>query len=516
MNFNNLGEILSFNAKIRPNKTYIYYEKKRFTYKEIDELTNKVAKVFLKFGITKGDRVCILLENSPEFIITYFGIAKAGGVAVPLNTYLKEEEIQYIISNAEAKILVTSSKFTDVVKEQKRLSPCLKNIFTYDHSSFESLNIMNLANSESSSHPGIKIHHEDLAVFIYTSGTTGHPKGAMLTHYNLLSNIDACLKVFHIDHTYKVLLVLPMFHSYTFTASVLLPTYAGCGIIVLSSIMELKKKSFKRILLFQRPNFFLGVPQIYTALARANIPSWFAKFLYPIKIHISGGAPLPEDIINEFYRKYKKPIIEGYGLSEASPVVAVNPLNKQKPYSVGPALPGIEVKIVNDDEEELPIGEVGELIIRGPNVMKGYWKMEDATAMTIRNGWLFTGDLAKIDHEGYIYIVDRKKDLILVKGINVYPREIEERLYLYEGIDAAAVIGLPDKQSGEVPVAFIKVKDGAKIDLNDLKEYLKKHLANFKIPKHIYIKDDLPMTATGKVLKRKLKEMVLAQSIDLR
>lgn len=511
MNYKNLGEMISFNAKIRPNKKYLYYENKKLTYQDVDKLSNKIAKTFIKFGINKGDRVCILLENSPEFIITYFGIVKAGGVGVPLNTYLKEEEIQYIISNAEAKVLVTSSKFDEVVRNQKRLCPTLKNIFTYDHADFESLNLAHLADAETDDNPFIKVGLDDLAVLIYTSGTTGHPKGAMLTHGNLLFDVDACLKVFKIDHTFRALLVLPMFHSYTFTASVLLPTYAGCSIIILPSIMDLKKKSFKRILLFQRPNFFLGVPQIYTALARANVPTWFAKFLYPIKIHISGGAPLPEDIINEFYAKYKKPIFEGYGLSEAAPVVSVNPLNKQKPYSVGPALPGIEVKIVNDDEEELPIGEVGELIVRGPNIMKGYWKMEDATALTIRNGWLFTGDLAKLDKDGYIYIVDRKKDLILVKGINVYPREIEERLYLYEGIDAAAVIGVPDKQSGEIPVAFIKVKEGYKIDLNDLKDYLKKHLANFKIPKHIYIKDDLPMTAIGKVLKRKLKEMVINQ-----
>lgn len=514
MNFKNLGEILTFNAGIRPNKTYIYFEKMKFSYREVDIMTNKIAKVLIKFGITKGDRVAVLLENSPEFIITYFGIAKAGGVAVPINTFLKEDEIQYILNNSEAKILVSSSKFSDVLKNQKKLCSNLKNIFTYDHADFESLNLHQLASAEKDDNPHVNIGHEDLAVFIYTSGTTGHPKGAMLTHSNLLYNIDACLKVFKINHTYKILLVLPMFHSYTFTASVLLPTYAGCGIIVLSSIMELKKKSFKRILLFQRPNFFLGVPQIYTALARANIPSWFAKFLYPIKIHVSGGAPLPEDIINEFYDKYKKPIIEGYGLSEASPVVSVNPLNKQKPYSVGPALPGVEVKIVNDDEIEVPVGEVGELIVRGPNVMKGYWKMKDATALTVRNGWLFTGDMAKVDKDGYIYIVDRKKDLIISKGINIYPREIEEYLYLYDGVDAAAVIGVPDKQSGEVPVAFIKIKDGCNVDILSLKDYLKKHLANFKIPKHIFIRNDIPMTATGKVLKRKLKEMVIDQFVS--
>jgi long-chain acyl-CoA synthetase len=293
----------------------------------------------------------------------------------------------------------------------------------------------------------------------------------------------------------------------------MLPTFTGCSIIILKSVMELKKKSFKKVLLFKRPTFFLGVPQVYTALSKAKLPNWFIKFLYPVRIHVSGGAPLPEEILKEFVGKFKRPILEGYGLSEASPVVSVNREEEQRPYSVGPALPGVEVKVVDDNEVELPVGEVGELIVKGPNVMKGYWNMPEATNMTVKNGWLFTGDMAKLDEDGFIYIVDRKKDLIIVKGINLYPREIEELIYTYEGVEAAAVIGIPDKASGEVPVAYILPKEGAKLDAGKIKEYLKEHLANYKIPKHIYIVNELPLTATGKVLKRKLKEQVLGDAV---
>jgi long-chain acyl-CoA synthetase len=272
--------------------------------------------------------------------------------------------------------------------------------------------------------------------------------------------------------------------------------------------MELRKKTFRKVLIFKRPTFFLGVPQVYSALTKAKMPPWFIKFIYPVKIHVSGGAPLPEETLNNFIEKFKKPIIEGYGLSEASPVVCVNRLEWQKPYSVGLPLANVQVKAVNEEEEEVPTGQVGELIIKGPNVMKGYWKMPEATNNTIKNGWLFTGDMGKIDEDGFVYIVDRKKDLIIVKGINVYPREIEELIYMFENVEAAAVIGLKDDVNGEIPVAYVMPKEGETVDTHALKDYLRKHLANFKLPRHIYLVDDLPMTATGKVLKRKLKEQI--------
>ncbi len=270
----------------------------------------------------------------------------------------------------------------------------------------------------------------------------------------------------------------------------------------------MKKESFKKILIFQRPTIMLGVPQIYSVMAKSPMPKWFIKLLYPIKIHISGGAALPAEIFDQFKKKFGINVIEGYGLSEASPVVALNPLNKQKQGTVGVTLPNVQAKVIGPDETELPKGQVGELIIKGPNVMQGYWHMPQATDDAIKNGWLFTGDFATMDEEGYISIVDRKKDLIIVKGMNVYPREVEEVIYKFPGVDAVAVIGIPSIEHGEIIAAYIQAKENETINEKDLRNYLAKHLANFKLPRIIKITEDIPLTATGKVLKRELKELV--------
>jgi long-chain acyl-CoA synthetase len=509
MNYNNLGEMFLSVATKKGSKKYIFFENDVYTYSEAKNLILKYANALKKQGLKKGDRVGVLLENSPEFIFAIFAIFVNGAVAVPINTFLKKDEISYILSNCEAKFLISSDVFYDEIKDLNVKS--LQNKFSFGSQKLPDLK--KFAEGESADFTIPEMNLDDIAILIYTSGTTGNPKGAMLTHKNLLSNCDACNVAFKIKKNDRFLLFLPMFHSYAFTTCIMLPTFTGCSIIILKSVMELKKKSFKKVLLFKRPTFFLGVPQVYTALSKAKLPNWFIKFLYPVRIHVSGGAPLPEEILKEFVGKFKRPILEGYGLSEASPVVSVNREEEQRPYSVGPALPGVEVKVVDDNEVELPVGEVGELIVKGPNVMKGYWNMPEATNMTVKNGWLFTGDMAKLDEDGFIYIVDRKKDLIIVKGINLYPREIEELIYTYEGVEAAAVIGIPDKASGEVPVAYILPKEGAKLDAGKIKEYLKEHLANYKIPKHIYIVNELPLTATGKVLKRKLKEQVLGDAV---
>lgn len=505
MKYKNIADMFLTVTKEKGSKKYLFFEDKVYKFSQTRDIVIKYAKALKERGLEKGDRVGVLLENSPEFIFSIFAIFLNGAIAVPINTLLKHEEISYILNNCEAKFLISSDNFWDEIKDLN--VPSLVDKFSFQNGNLT--NLSPLAERQNLDFDTPEIELDDIAILIYTSGTTGNPKGAMLTHMNLLSNVDACNKAFKIKNNDRFLLFLPMFHSYAFTTCIMLPTFVGCSIIILRSVMELKKKSFKYILLFKRPTFFLGVPQVFTALSRAKLPKWFIKFLYPVRIHVSGGAPLPEEILKEFEAKFKRPIIEGYGLSEASPVVSVNRLEEQRPYSVGPALPGVEVKVVDDNEVELPIGEVGELIVKGPNVMKGYWGMPEITKMTIKNGWLFTGDMAKLDKDGFIYIVDRKKDLIIVKGINLYPREIEELLYTVEGVEAAAVIGIPDKSSGEIPVAYLLPKEGAKLNPSAIKEYLKKHLANFKIPRHIYIVDELPLTATGKVLKRKLREQVL-------
>lgn len=504
MKFKTLGEMFLKNASELSKKKFIFFDQKTYSYKEAEDKVFQFAKQLKSRGLKQGDRVGVLLENSPGFIFSVFSVFINGGVAVPINTFLKQDEISYILKDSGAKFLITSENFAEETGDIRISS--LNNIFYVENDMLKGIDL-----PEDTAKMSIpEMNADDVAILIYTSGTTGNPKGAMLTHKNLISNVDACNQAFKIRKKDRFLLFLPMFHSYAFTTCVMLPTFTGCSIIILKSVMELKKKSFKNILLFKRPTFFLGVPQVYTALSKAKLPQWFIKFLYPVRIHVSGGAPLPEEILNTFVSKFKKPILEGYGLSEASPVVSVNREEFQKPYSVGPALPGVDVKVVDDNEVEVPFGEVGELIVKGPNVMKGYWNMPDATSVTIKNGWLFTGDFAKIDKDGFISIVDRKKDLIIVKGINLYPREIEELIYTFEGVETAAVIGVPDKASGEVPVAYVMPKEGSDVDAEDLKDFLKNKLANFKIPKHIYITRDLPLTATGKVLKRKLRDQVLA------
>ncbi len=512
MLYPNLAEMFYDKTKKLKNKKCLLFEDKVYTYSEVNKKSNKIANILIEQDIGKGDRVGILLENSPEFIIAFFAITKCGAIAVPLNIFLKKDEIRYILNDCKASYLITANSFDSSVNGLQNEIESLKSILAFEETSFASLDMDKLQYNVSDENLNTEIDKEDIAVLIYTSGTTGNPKGAMLTHKNLLSNCDGCLEAFKVKSKDKFLLFLPMFHSYAFTTCVLLPLYSSASIIILRSVMEIKKKSFKKILIYKRPTFFLGVPQVYSALAKAKMPGWFIKFVYPVRLHVSGGAPLPEEILKNFNEKFKRPIIEGYGLSEASPVVSVNRLKRQKPYSVGLPLKDIEVKIVNEDEVEVPIGEVGELIIKGPNVMKGYWNMKYATDETIKNGWLFTGDLAKVDEEGFIYIVDRKKDLIIVKGMNVYPREIEELLYLHEKIEAAAVIGVKDSASGEVPAAYIMPKENQTLEEKELKEYLKQHLANYKIPKYFHIVDELPMTATGKVLKRVLKEKIAENS----
>jgi len=509
MSIKTVHGLLEKQAVRHSRKKYLFSGDDRYTYSETNKRANKIAHLLIEKGLQKGDRVSIMLENSPEFFFAYFGILKAGGIVIPVNTFLKQEEVAYLINDSGSRFFITSQNFDYVGAEIGKVCENLETVYAFHETAFTSDNLNVETENCPDTNPDCGSEDSDFAVFIYSSGTTGHPKGAMLTHKNMIENAAACLKRFVVNSKDRFLLFLPAFHSYAMMTCVVLPTYTGSSIVILESVNDLKKKSFKKILLYIRPTFFLGVPQVYTALIKSKMPKFFIKFLYPVRLHVSGGAPLPEEILEKFVEKFKRPIIEGYGLSEASPVVAANLMKKQKPLSVGPALDGVEVKIVDENEKELAVGEVGELIVRGPNVMAGYWNMPELTEKTLRNGWLFTGDLAKLDEEGYIYIVDRKKDLIIVKGINVYPREIEEVLHKHPMVEAAAVIGLPDKSSGEIPVAYIKPKDGCEITEKEMKSYLKEHLANYKIPKHIHMENNLPMTATGKILKRELKDKVL-------
>ncbi len=516
--YRNFYEMVEANAKLIPNKTALFIDKRKVSNLRLKEKVDTFAR-FLEFSAVKnGDKVAIIVANSEEFIVSFLAITKIGAVAVPINTFLKYEELAYIVQDSDSKLVISSPELCDETKNLLNIPRVEKIVWTgkyekLDEKNYSFLEITNsMETHEQISNPP---NLNDLACIIYTSGTTGKPKGAMLTYRNMFSNMVAGDEVFNITGKDRFIVYLPMFHSFTLTIMVLLPLYAQSSLIIVKSIFP-----FSNVLkqtLLKGVTIFLGAPAVYNAMLKAKIP-WYFMFFNKIRLFISGSAPLSQQAIDDFAIKFKKAtLLEGYGLSECSPAVAVNRQELQKPLSVGPALPSYEIKIVNDEMMELPLGEVGEVIVRGDCVMKGYYNRPDATDETIVNGWLLTGDLGKMDEDGYLYIVDRKKDLIISKGINIYPREIEELLYKYEGIEACAVIGVKDKSADEDVLAFIQTKDGVdEIPEKLLRKYLKSHLANFKIPKQFYTVEELPKNATGKVLKRVLKDEVAKGKFKLK
>ncbi|MBV5277951.1 MAG: fatty acid--CoA ligase [Campylobacteraceae bacterium] len=507
--YQNFYEIIEANAKNAPQKTAIFIEDKKVSYLKLKQNVDTFAR-FLEFsGIRSGDRVAMIIGNSEEFVVSLFAITKIGAVAVPLNTFLKREEFEYILNDSHAKMLVSSPSFAPETKDLLDTTTIEKIVWTdkYDHLdernySFTEIDISQETHERLEKRPSLN----DLACIVYTSGTTGKPKGAMLSYKNFFSNSIAGAESFHITEKDRFIVFLPMFHSFTLSIMVLLPMYTCSSIVIVKSVFP-----FANVLkqtLLKQVTIFLGVPTLYTALLKAKIP-WYFMWFNKVRIFISGSAPLSEQALNDFNAKFTKAtLLEGYGLSECSPAVSVNRLDKQKPLSVGLPLSSYEVKIVNEEMMEVKTGEVGEIMIKGDCVMQGYLGRPDATDETIVNGWLLSGDLGKKDEDGFIYIVDRKKDLIISKGINVYPREIEEVIFKYEGVDSVAVIGIRDETNDEDVLAFIQPKEGVTLQEMDVRKYLKIHLANFKLPKHIYFVEELPKNATGKVLKRVLKEKV--------
>jgi long-chain acyl-CoA synthetase len=490
--YNNFYEILESNEKRFAKKPIIFLGKEKVTNQELKVKVDNLANYLDEQDISKGDKVAIILGNSTEFIISLFAITKLGAIAVPVNNFLKHEELGYIIENCQAKIVISSSDYKDELLLIKDIKSDFLWIDTQDLSTKFNYN-------ESSSNATI----DDLAVIIYTSGTTGNPKGAMLSYKNIFSNINGANEVFGFNQKDRFIVYLPMFHSFTLSIMVLLPLFNASAIVIVTSIFP-----FSNVLketLLKRVTVFLGVPTVYNALIKAKIP-WYFMWFNKIRAFVSGSAPLSQKVLNDFKEKFPRAtLLEGYGLSECSPAVSINKLEKQKALSVGTPLPNYEVKIVDDELLEVKTGDVGEIIVKGDCVMQGYLNNQEATDSTIKNGWLLSGDFGKVDEDGFIYIVDRKKDLIISKGINIYPREIEEVIMHYDGIEACAVIGEKDDNLDEKVVAYIEAKENIKLDEKDIKKYLKEHLANFKLPKQIYIIDKLPRNATGKVLKRELK-----------
>jgi long-chain acyl-CoA synthetase len=490
----NLGSAFANSAGRHGSKPAVFWGHQEYTFDWLQTQARYLAlSLQRQFGVRPGDRVALWLKNCPEFIPSLFGVFQAGAVVVPVNNFLKPSEISFILADADINVLVTDHTMAEHLPELSALRPGLKVWHVEEFSK--------PGNGEGQSATGdlANVSAEDLAVIIYTSGTTGRPKGAMLTHGNLLHNVESCRQVLQaVDHD-RFVVLLPMFHSFMMTVGVLLPMIVGGSVLLIRSLHP--PKAVLQEILSRQATILPAVPSFFRTLAGAALPPGL-----PLRLCISGGAPLPVEILREFNRTMPMPLIEGYGLSEASPVVSLNPIaGPWKEGSIGIPIPDVEVSVQDDEGRLLPVGDTGEICVRGGNVMRGYWNRPDETAQTLRQGWLLTGDIGHRDTDGYYFITDRKKDMLIVNGINVYPREIEEVLYQIPGVKEAAVVGVPDARRGEHPVAFVAAKEGATLDEKTILHFIRERLADYKVPKKVNFMPSLPRTSTGKVLKRELR-----------
>ena len=493
----NLATAFTKSAQQCAGKPAIFWGEDVITYDDIAAESRSLAHSLISspLGVKPGDRVAIWLKNCPEFISVLFGILQAGAVVVPINNFLKPDEVTYILKDCGATVLITETDLREGTAKLRDNIPGLR-VLEVDFTSIQKP-VPPLPSQNNQS-------ERDLAVIIYTSGTTGRPKGAMLSHGNLLHNVESCRQVLQAVSFDRFAVLLPMFHSFMLTVGIVLPICVGGSLVLVKSLHP--PKNIIAEILRNQATILPAIPQLFRTLANAQLPPNL-----PLRLCISGAAPLPGEVLKEFNAKFPIPLLEGYGLSEASPVVTMNPIQGPwKAGSIGLPIPDVEVSIQSEAGEMLPPKQVGELCVRGGNVMLGYLNQPEETKKVMRGDWLLTGDVGYKDEDGYIYITDRKKDMLLVNGINVYPREVEEVIYQFPGVKEAAVVGRPDPRKGEQPIAFVAANDGANIDAKALIQFLRGKLADYKVPRSVNIIPALPRNATGKILKTALREMALA------
>jgi long-chain acyl-CoA synthetase len=490
----NLAELLTNSVARDPDHVALKLDDAEVTYGQLDEASARVVGLLRERGLVQGDRVGIMLPNVPYFAICYYGVLRAGGVVVPMNVLLKRREVEFYLQDPGAKLLFAWMGFEEDARAGADAAGA--ECVAVAPGEFEKL----LAGSEPVREVA-DMDGSDTAVILYTSGTTGTPKGAELTHENLLRNAEIARGLFDLGSEAVTLGALPLFHSFGQTCG-LNATIGGGGTLTL--IPRFDPGKALEIIQRDKVNVFEGVPTMYSAMLHHAERDKFDTS--SIELCGSGGSAMPVEVLRGFEDAFGCKVLEGYGLSETSPVASFNHRDRdRKPGSIGTPVTGVEMKVVDEDGNEVPEGEVGEIVIRGHNVMKGYWNRPDATAETIIDGWLHTGDMAKVDEDGYFFIVDRKKDMIIRGGYNVYPREIEEVLYEHPAVREVAVVGLPHDDLGEEVGAAVVLKDGADATEEELRAYAKEQVAAYKYPRKIWFVDDLPKGPTGKILKREVE-----------
>ncbi|HMQ35452.1 MAG TPA: long-chain fatty acid--CoA ligase [Chloroflexaceae bacterium] len=504
----NLAVMLEQSTRRDPGKVAVIFDDHRLRYAELNGAANKVAGALAAMGVGRGDKVALMLPNTPHFPIGYFGILKAGAAVVPLNVLFKQNEVQYHLEDSDAKALIVWEGFLgEALAGFHKAQTCHNLIVVQAPGSSAALpegatGFNQIMAASPPTFDSVQTGPGDTAVILYTSGTTGRPKGAELSHFNMFFNaMVGAEKLLGVTSDDIFLATLPLFHSFGQTAVMNVATYLGATITMLPRFEPVKAAE---IIQRDKVTLFAGVPTMYFYLL--NHPEAARFDMSSLRRCVSGGSSMPVEVMHAFNQKYDVQIMEGYGLSETSPIASFNHLDRPtKPGSIGTPIWGVEMRVVDPEGRPAPTGELGEIVIRGHNVMKGYYKRPEATAEAIRGGWFHTGDLAKQDEDGFFFIVDRVKDMIIRGGFNVYPREIEEVLYAHPAVAEAAVIGLPDPALGEEVKAVVAFKPGQSASEQELMDYCKERLAAFKYPRSVEIRESLPKTATGKILKRELK-----------
>jgi len=488
----NLATIMTSSAESGPDRPALKLDDIVVSYAALDEASARVAGMLAGLGVEPGDRVGIMLPNVPYFPIAYYGVLRLGGVVVPMNVLLKARETGYYLSDPEAKVVIAWGDFAEAAEAgaKEAGAECV----LVKPGEFEQLLGEHEPLREVCDRDG-----SDTAVILYTSGTTGTPKGAELTHENMRENAQIAVELFSIEGDAMTLGALPLFHSFGQTCGLNATMLAGgC----LTMIPRFDPEKALEIIERDKVNVFEGVPTMFSGMLHAKTTADTSC----LKVCASGGSAMPVEVMKAFEEKFGCKVLEGYGLSETSPVASFNhPDKERKPGSIGTPIRGVEMKLVDEEDNEVAEGEVGEIVIKGHNVMKGYWRREDATAEAVKDGWFHSGDLAKVDADGYYFIVDRKKDMIIRGGYNIYPREIEEVLYEHPAVREAAVVAMPHPELGEEVGAAVALKEGADATVEELQKFVKDAVAAYKYPRRVWLVDDLPKGPTGKILKREIE-----------
>ncbi|MDL4840621.1 AMP-binding protein [Aquibacillus rhizosphaerae] len=525
-----LHAFLMESAQRHPKMKALHFMGKELTYSQVYKEAKNVAVYLQALGLKKGDRVSIMLPNIPQAVISYYGVLLAGGTVVQTNPLYKERELEFQLIDSSSTIIICLDLLLPIVSSVKKNTsiehvivtqikeylPFPKNLL-YPFVQKKQQNVkINLKQSKTShlwqtimayNDMNLLEHKinpkEDLALLQYTGGTTGFPKGVMLTHYNLVSNVQMCKMWIHKEKDFQdiVLGVLPFFHVYGMTTVMNYSLVTGSKMILLPKFeVDDVLKTIEK----QKPTVFPGAPTIYIALL--NHPNIKKYDLSSIEACISGSAPLPSEIQEQFQQITGGRLIEGYGLTESSPVTHANFLAPEYVQGgIGVPWPDTDAKIVSiGTMEEAVIGDVGEVMVKGPQVMQGYWNNPEETEQVLKDGWLLTGDIGYMDENGCFYIIDRKKDMIIAGGYNIYPREVEEVLYEHEAIQEAVVVGIPDPYRGETVKAFVVIKENHNLSEEELDRFCRKYMASYKVPRFYEFRDELPKTAVGKILRRKL------------